>query len=111
LGERAVDGIVCLCLTYGSNCLLHGKIKTITPRRPNIITFARRCAGEDDVGTPRCWRPPRLVYDDGFGFLPGVQQAINILNLVERVAATPVDQSDGRIDQPVTVEIQGSTRL
>src|SRR4029453_12798203 len=99
-GERTVDGVVCLCLTHGGNGLLHGKIKTVTPRRPNIITFERRCAGEDDVGTPCCWRPPRLVYDDGFGFLPGVQQAINILNLVERVAPTPVDTPDVRIGSP-----------
>jgi hypothetical protein len=51
------------------------------------------------------------VDDDGFGLLPGAQQAIKILNLVERVAATPVDQSDVRIGQPVAVEIQGSARI
>ena len=84
--------------------------KTITPRRPNIITFERRRAGEDDVGTPCCWRPPRLVYDDGFG-LCQAQETVEILNLVERVATTPVDQADVRIGQPVAVEIQGRTRI
>ena len=111
LGERAVDVVLCLCLTHGSNRLLHGEVKTVTPRRPNIITFERRRTGENDVGTPCCWRPPRLVYDDGFGLLPGTQETVEILNLVERVATTPVDQPDVRIGQPVAVEIQGRTGI
>ncbi len=111
LGERAVDGVLGLCLTHGGNRLLHGEVKTVTPRRPNIIAFERRRAGQDDVGTPCCWRPPRLVYDDGFGLLPGAQETVEILNLVERIATTPVDQSDVWIGQPVAVEIQGGTGI
>src|SRR5713101_483684 len=68
-GERAVDGVVCLCLTHGGDRLLHSKVKAVTPRRPDIIAFERRGAGQDNVGTPGCWRPPRLVYDDGFRLL------------------------------------------
>jgi hypothetical protein len=51
------------------------------------------------------------VYDNGFRLLPGAQQAVEILNFVERVTATPVNQPDVRIGQPVTVEIQATARI
>src|SRR4029453_13473352 len=76
VGERAVDGVVCLCLTYWGNGLLHGKEKRFTPRPPDIFALRGRWPGEDGVGTPCCRRPPRLVYDNGFRLLPGAQQAV-----------------------------------
>ena len=49
--------------------------------------------------------------DDGFGLLPGVQEAIEILNFVERITTAPVHQPDVWIGQPVAIEIEAGTRI
>src|SRR5882672_11968776 len=38
----------------------------------------------------RC--PKDLVHDDGFGSLPGLHQAVDVLMMVEWISAAPVDQ-------------------
>ena len=51
--------------------------------------------------------PPRLVHDHGLGPPPGPRQAVQILVVMERVAAAPVDEAHvGERDAlPVVVDL------
>ena len=49
--------------------------------------------------------------DDGFRLLPGTQEAVQILNLVEGIATAPVNQPDVWIGQPAAIKIKGGTRI
>jgi hypothetical protein len=55
--------------------------------------------------------PERLVDDDGLGLRKGSSQAVQILMVVERVAACPVDQADIRIGQGLAVERHRAARI
>src|SRR5262245_17766063 len=111
LGEPAIDIVIGSSLPDRIDRLLHSEVETVAGCRANIIAFQRRRTGKYDVRTPCRRGPPRLVDDNGFRLPPGTQEAIEVLNLVEGVATAPIDQSDVWIDQPVTVEIQGATRV
>ena len=52
--------------------------------------------------------PPAFMHDHGFRARPGAAQAIDVLMVVERVAAGPVDQPDIGIGPALAVEIVGS---
>ena len=51
-------------------------------------------AGSDDVGVAGGRRPERLVHDDGVGRAERAAQPVQVLVVVERVAARPVHEPD-----------------
>ncbi len=62
---------------------------------------------EDDVGVAGGRRPERLVDDDRLGPLPGAGEAVEVLVVVERIAAGPVDEADVGIGVAIAVEVEG----
>ena len=66
---------------------------------------SRRRGGEDDVGVARHRGPPDLVDDDGLGAAERLDQPVEILVVVERVAARPVDEPQVRVAPARAVEV------
>ena len=85
--------------------LLHGDDKGIPPRAADIVALERRRRRQHDVGVAGGRRPPRLVHNDGFGPLPGSAQPVEILMMMERIAAGPIDQPDVGIGAARAVEV------
>src|SRR5262245_15435391 len=111
LSEQAIDIVIGSSFPDRFDGFLHGEVEAVAGRRAYIIAFQRRCTGEHNVCTPRRWGPPRLVNDDGIRFLPGTEEAVQILDFVEGVAAAPIDQPDVWIGQPATIKIKDGTRI
>ena len=68
--------------------------------------FALECRrrGKNDIGVARGCRPERFIDDDGLGFAPGFAQSVEVLVVMERIAARPVDQLDVGKGQCLAVE-------
>ena len=71
----------------------------------DVVAFERRRRRQHDVGVARRRRPPRLVHDDGLRPLPGAAQPVEILMVVERIAAGPIDQPDVGIGRALAVVV------
>ena len=78
----------------GATALVHRRDPRIGPAGRDVVALERRGRGEDDVGEARDGVPPRLVHDHGLGPPPGAREAVQVLMVVERVAAAPVDEPD-----------------
>src|SRR5579872_7274694 len=55
--------------------------------------------------------PPRLVNDDRFWQAPSINQPIEILMVMKRIATRPIDKLDIRIVEFLAVEIVGLARM
>ena len=53
---------------------------------------------------PRGRRPPAVMHDDGLRLLPGALQPVEVLMMMERIAARPVHQPDVGIGVAPSVE-------
>ena len=85
--------------------LMHGEQKIIARRAADIVALERRGRRQHDIGTARGRRPPAIVHDDGVGLLPGALQPVEVLMMMERVAAGPIDQLNVGIDGAMAVEL------
>ena len=56
-------------------------------------------------------RPERLGHDDGFRFLESAGQTRQVLMMMERVAAAPIDQPDIGIDMLTAVIAELTARI
>ena len=86
--------------------MCHGEQDGIRRLPADVIALQGGGGGQHDVGVPRLGVPPGLMDDDRFGALPCLHQPVEILVVMKRVAAAPVDETDVGILQalPVVVE-------
>ena len=69
----------------------------------DILALQRHGAGQDEIGVPRRRGPAELVHDERVDARDGASQAVEILVVMERVAAGPVDKADVGIGQRLAV--------
>ena len=90
---------------------MHRDQVVVARRAGEVVALERRGDGQHDVGV-LCQRVPEdLVHDHGLGPLPGAHQPVEVLVVVERVAAGPPDQPDVGVGQPLAVEVEGLARV
>ncbi len=90
--QRAEDVEVVARLRVRFDRALHREQIRVARRTADVVAFERGRSGQHDVGMPRGRRPPRFVHDDRVGFGERIAQAEEILVVMERVAAGPVDE-------------------
>ncbi len=89
----------------------HMKQKGICGRTCDILSLIRCCRGKHDVGVLCSRRPPGFMNDHRLRLLPGLTQPIQILVVMERIAATPINQADIRVTALVSVKAVGLPRI
>ena len=77
----------------GAIALCMARTKRSRPELRDVVALERGGRRQHDVGVARERGPPRLLHDDGLGLRPGAQQAVQVLVVVERVAAGPPDDA------------------
>src|SRR5712672_913614 len=92
------------------NGLMHRKHVTVGRGR-DVVALQRRGCGKDDIGMARSRRPPYLVDDHGLGTLPCPHQSVDVLMVVEWIAAAPVDQPDVGERDALAVVVDGGARV
>ena len=83
---------------------VHGEDEGIPRRAADVVALERGGRRQHDVGVTRGRRPPAVVDDDRLRLLPGALQPVEILVVVERIAARPIDQPDIGIAVAAAVE-------
>src|SRR5262245_18459301 len=111
LSEQAINSVIGSGIPDRFDGFLHGEVKAVSRRRTGIVAFQRCRTRQYNVCTPCCWGPPRLMDDDGFRLLLGTQEAVQIFDFMEGIAAAPVDQPNVWIGQPATIKIKGGPRI
>ena len=91
--------------------LLHRRHHLFIERITDVVALIGRCRRQHQIGVLGRRRPPGLMHDDGLGPLPGRDQAVQILVVMEGVAATPVDQSDVGIGLPPPIVVEGEAGI
>ena len=91
--------------------LFIGHDKAVAGRADHIVAFERGRGREDDIRVARHGRPPRLMDDNGFRLLPGPEQAVQVLMMMEDVAADPVDQANIRVGCPASIIVEFRVRI
>ena len=109
-GEIAENVEVVASLADRLDRLMHRDDEPVARRAADIVAFERGGRRQHDVGVARRRRPPRLVHDDRFRALPGAAQPVQVLMVVERVAAGPIDQPDVGIGCALAVIIVALAR-
>ncbi len=71
-----------------------------------IIALERGRDGKHDIGMACGWGPHLFVHDHTRWFCPGGAESIEILVMMERIAACPVDEFDMRIVQTAAVVVE-----
>ena len=105
LGEIAEDVEIVARLADRVDRLMHRDDKPVARRAADVVAFERGRRRQHDIGMARRRRPPWLVHDDRLRALPGAAQPVQILVVVERVAAGPIDQPDIGIGRALAVVV------
>ena len=63
----------------------------------DVVALKRGRCRQDDVGPPRGRGQHRILHDDCFRPCPGLLKAVQILMVMEGIAASPIDQPDIRV--------------
>ncbi len=87
------------------NRLMHRQHEAVTGRAANIVTLQGGGHRQDDIGHLRRRRPDNVLHDHRIRSLPAFHQPVNLLMMVERVAARPVDQTNLRIGVHLSLEV------
>jgi len=77
----------------------------------DILALQRDRRRQYDIGMPRARRPCRLVDDDRIGARKGTAQPVQVLVVVKRVTARPVDQTDVGVNEPMAIIVEGFARV
>ena len=85
------DVMVIARLTHWFNRLVHGAQETIPPAARDVIAFQRGGGGQHDIGVARQRCPPGFLHNDSLCLRPGAQHAVQILMVMEGIAAGPPD--------------------
>ena len=110
-GQAGEDVEVVPRLAHGLDRLFHGEDEAVAFAATDVVPLHRRGRRQHDVGMARRRRPPGLVHHDGLRPAPGLDQAIEILVVVEGIAAAPVDQADVGVGPRAPVEVVGAARV
>ena len=91
--ERRAGAVVTrLAERFGQ--LVHGDHQGIGRRAADIVALQGHRAGQHDIGVPRRGGPGDLVHHQRLDFRKGAPQAVEILVVMKRIAARPIDQAD-----------------
>ena len=82
------------------------RVRVVAPAG-DVVALERRRDREDDVGVARHRGPVRLLHEDRVRPPERPAQAVEVLVVVERVAAGPVDDPRVRVRAPLAVEVVG----
>ena len=111
-GQIGKDGVVVARLAHWVDQLPHRDHVTLARGVADVLALQRRGGGQHDVRQLGGGCPVLLVDDDGFRLgLPRRQQAVQVLVVVERVAAGPVDQANVRIAVALAVVVETGAGL
>jgi len=107
LGEAGEDPVVVAGLPHGLRHRRHRDDHRLGAT--DVVSFQGCGCRQHDVGTAGHRRPKGLVDDDRLGSLPRPHQPVQVLVVVEGVAARPVDELDVGEPAAVPVEVERLT--
>ena len=105
-GQGGEDVVVVPGLSERVRHTVHGDQQRIGLRTANILAFQRHSAGEHDVGMARRGGPGGFLHHQRLRPGEGTVQPAEVLVVVERVAARPIDQPDVRVGQPPSIVVE-----
>ena len=94
LGQAGEDRVIVAGLAMGLGHVMHGDQQGIVGVAADILALQGHGAGQHEIRMPRRRRPGQLVNDQRVDLPEGPPQAGEILMMMERVAARPIDQAD-----------------
>jgi hypothetical protein len=94
----------------GLDQLGHGEDEGIAGIAADVVALGEAGRRQDDVGAPGGGCPPGLVDDNGLGLRPGAGGPVEVLDVVEGVAAGPVDEAGVRQGDHAAGEGDGAAR-
>ena len=111
LGQAGEDRVIVAGLTMRLGHGVHGDQQGIVGVAPDILALQGHGARQHEVGMPCRRRPGQLVNDQRVDLPEGPPQASEILMMMERVAAGPIDQADIGISPRLPVVAIGGAGL
>jgi hypothetical protein len=94
----------------GSIAFFHRDDKAVAGRTTDVVALERGGRRQYDIRMPCRCRLPRLVHDDRFRSTPCAAQPVEILMMMKRIAAGPIDQTDVGIAGLSSIEIIAAAR-
>ena len=91
--------------------LFHGQNITVAPGGTDVIALECGRGRQNDVGKARTRRPPAFIDDKGIGFAKRLDQPVEILMMMKRIAAAPVHQARIGVDPFFAIELITATRI
>jgi hypothetical protein len=90
---------------------VHCDQQRIAWRAADVFALQSDGCWQYDIGVPRGRGPCGFMHDDGIRPRKGVAQPVQILMVVEGVAARPIDQPDLGVGKALAVEVERLTRM
>ncbi len=106
--QRAENIEIVLRIADRVDGAVHGENERVAGRASDVVALERGGGRQHDVGMARGRRPPALVHDHRLRLLPGALQAVEILMVMEGIAAGPVDQAN--IREGIAAAVEGIAR-
>ena len=111
LGKVAEDGVIIARFAHRRDLRAHGDHKTVVTAAADIFPLQRSGDRQNDIGKFGLRGPELFMNDHRFRPPPGFTQAVNILMMMKRVAAGPVDEADVGIAQMLAVKLVCLARM
>ncbi|CUK20615.1 Uncharacterised protein [Achromobacter sp. 2789STDY5608615] len=105
-GQVGEDVVVVARQAVGRGDAVHGHQQRVGGRAADVLALQRHRAGQHDVGMARGGGPADLVDHEGVERGEGAGQALEVLVMVERIAAGPIGQADVRIVHALAVVVE-----
>ena len=110
-GERGEDVVIVARLGEGIHDPPRGDQEGVAGGTADIVALERRRCRQDDVGVLGERVPPDLMNDHRLGLAPCGEQLVDVLMMMEGIAACPIDQLYVGISQPPAVVIERLPRV
>src|SRR5262249_2601710 len=94
LRQRAENIEVVLRIADRVDGAVHGENERVAGRASDVVALERGGGRQHDVGMASGRRPPALVHDHRLRLLPGALQSVEILMVMEGIAARAVWQGE-----------------
>ena len=89
----------------------HGEQGGVSAAGAEVVALDRHRRGQDDIGVPRGGGPERVVHHHGLRPGERLAQPGEVLVMVKRVPAAPVDQLDIRVAAALPVVVVDGARI